>query len=63
MMCDGTFEQSTDGLTRVIARSSWNRRDSVLVEAREAELVVLQHWSEFHREALGFTPSLDSYTC
>jgi hypothetical protein len=62
MFGDG-FEQSTilrtgpDGLTRVITRSSWDRRESVLVEAYEAELVVLRRWEEFHREALGFTPS------
>ena len=43
------FEQSTilhtgpDGLTRVITRSSWDRRESVLVEAREAELFVFRH--------------------
>jgi hypothetical protein len=32
----------------------------VLVEAREAELLVFQRWQEFHREALGFTPSWES---
>ncbi len=56
-MFDGTFEQSTilrtgpDGLTRVIVRSSWRERESVLVEAYEAELVVLRRWEEFHEEA------------
>ena len=65
MFGDG-FEQSTilrtgsDGLTRIITRSSWaKRRKSVLVAAHEAELVVLRRWSEFHREALGFMPSWD----
>jgi hypothetical protein len=47
MFGDG-FEQSTilrtgpDGLTRVITRSCWAERESVLVEAREAELVVFR---------------------
>jgi hypothetical protein len=46
MVGDG-FEQSTirtgpDGLTRVITRSSWAERESVLVEAYGAELVVLR---------------------
>jgi hypothetical protein len=36
-----------DALTRVITRSSWDRRESVLVEAYEAELVVLRRWDEF----------------
>jgi hypothetical protein len=62
MFGDG-FEQSTilrsgpDGLTRVITRSSWAERESVLVEVREAELVVLRRWEEFHEKALGFPPS------
>jgi hypothetical protein len=38
-------------------------RESVLVEAYEAELLVLERWEEFHREALGFMPSWDSYAC
>jgi hypothetical protein len=29
----------------------------VLVEAGDAELLVLRRWAEFHREALGFMPS------
>ena len=68
-MLDATFEQSTilrtgpDGLTRVITRTSWDRRESVLVEAYEAELLVLERWEEFHREALGFMPSWDSHAC
>jgi len=68
MFGDG-FAQSTilrtgpDGLTRVITRTSWDRRESVLVEAYEAELLVLERWEEFHREALGFMPSWDSYAC
>jgi hypothetical protein len=63
MFGDG-FEQSTilrsgpDGLTRVITRRSWAERESVLVEANAAELVVLRRWAEFHREALGFMPRL-----
>jgi hypothetical protein len=45
MFGDGC-EQSTilrtgpDGLTRVITRTSWAERELVLVEAREAELLV-----------------------
>jgi hypothetical protein len=68
MFGDG-FEQSTilrtapDRLTRVITRSSWAERQSVLVEAREAELLVFRRWEEFHREALGFMPSWDSRAC
>jgi hypothetical protein len=59
MFGDG-FEQSTilrtgpDGLTRVVTHSSCDRRESVLVEAYEAELIVLRLWEEFHRKALGF---------
>jgi hypothetical protein len=47
MFGDG-FEQATilrvgpDGLTRVIVRSSWRERESILVEASEAELIVLR---------------------
>jgi hypothetical protein len=47
MFGDG-FEQATilrtghDGLTRVLVRTSWSERESVLVDAREAELVVLR---------------------
>ena len=69
MLFGDGFEQSTilrtgpDGLTRVITRSSWAERESVLVAAHEAELVVLRRWSEFHRQALGFMPSWDSYAC
>jgi hypothetical protein len=65
MFGDG-FEQSTilrtspDGLTRVITRRSWAERESVLVEAWKAELLVLRRWKEFHREALGFMPSWDA---
>ena len=59
------FEQSTilrtgpDGLTRVIVRHSWAERESLLVDAREAELVVFRRWEDFHREQLGFRPSWD----
>jgi hypothetical protein len=44
-------------VTRVITRSSWDRRESVLVEAYTAELLVLERWSEFHESALGFRPT------
>jgi hypothetical protein len=62
MFGDG-FEQAAilctgpDGLTRVISRHSWSERESFLVNALEAELVVLRRWVEFHREMLGATPS------
>ena len=36
------------GLTCVIG-SSWSERETVLVEAFEAELVVLRQWTELHR--------------
>jgi hypothetical protein len=68
-MFDGTFEMATitrtgpNGLTRVIVRDSWDDRESLLVDAREAELVVFRRWIEFHREALGFEPSWESYAC
>ena len=68
-MFGGGFEQATilrtgpDGLTRVIVRSSWAERESVLVEAREAELVVFRKWQQFHEKALGLMPSWDSYEC
>jgi hypothetical protein len=58
-MFDVTFEQSTilrngpDDLTRVITRSSWDSRGSVLIESREAELIVFRRWEQFHRQALG----------
>jgi hypothetical protein len=35
----------------------------LLVDTREAELVVFRRWQEFHREVLGFTPSWESYVC
>ena len=47
-MCGDGFEQTTilrtgpDGLTRVITRSSWDSRESVLLEAREADLFVFR---------------------
>ena len=49
-MFDGTFEMATitrtgsDGLARVIVRHSWSDRESLLVDAREAELVVFRRW-------------------
>jgi hypothetical protein len=52
-----------DGLTRVITRRSWAERESVLVEARETELLVFRPWQEFHRQALGFMPSWESHSC
>jgi hypothetical protein len=33
----------------------------VVVEAQEAELLVLKRWSEFHRETLGFAPCWGTY--
>jgi hypothetical protein len=63
------FERATilrtgpDGLTRVIVRRSWDQRESILVDAREAGLVVFRRWAEFHREALGFKPSWESWAC
>jgi hypothetical protein len=68
-MFGGGFEQSTilrtrpDGLTRVITRRSWDQRESIVVDAREAELIVFRRWVEFHRERLGFTPSWEAYEC
>jgi hypothetical protein len=62
MFGDG-FEQAAilrtgpDGLTRVIVRSSWAEQESILVDAREAELVVFRRWMEFHRKRLGFKPT------
>jgi len=56
-MFDGTFELATitrtgpDGLTRVIVRHSWHERESLLVDAREAELVVFRRWEDFYRLA------------
>lgn len=53
------FEQATifrtgpDGLMRVIARRSWAERESVLVDVREAGLVVFRRWMDFHRENVG----------
>jgi hypothetical protein len=34
-----------------------------VVEAYKAELLMLRRWEEFHREALGFTPSWESCWC
>jgi hypothetical protein len=68
-MFDGILELATilksgpDGLTRVIIRHSWNERESLLVDARDPELVMFRRWQDFHREALGFTPSWGSYAC
>ncbi|MET0151313.1 MAG: hypothetical protein ABW298_01730 [Candidatus Binatia bacterium] len=63
------FEMATitrtahDGLARVFFRTSWSARESVLVEGYEAELLVLERRSQFHRKALGYAPSWESYTC
>ena len=57
VMFDGSFEQATilrtgpGGLTRVVTRSSCDRRESILVERYAAELIVLRRWEEFHRKA------------
>jgi hypothetical protein len=53
----------TDGLTRIVTRSSSDERESELVEAYEAELLVLEQWARFHRRVLGFDPSWESYVC
>jgi hypothetical protein len=56
MMFGDDFEQATilrtgpDGVTRVITRISWAERESVLVEAYEAELVVLEAVGEVPRK-------------
>ena len=42
--------------------SSWARRESILVDAREAELVS-RRWIEFHKEALRFEQSWGTYAC
>jgi hypothetical protein len=52
-----------DGLARVVTRDSRDERESALVEGFEAELLVLRRWADFHRRALGFTPSWGSYVC
>ena len=68
MFGDG-FELATilrtgpDGLTRVIVRSSWSERESILVRASEAEVVVVRRWSEFHKKVLGFPPSWPEASC
>ena len=68
-MLGDTFEQATilrtgpDGLTRVIVRSSWDERESILVDAREAELVVLRRWVDFHERMLGFQPIWGTHAC
>jgi hypothetical protein len=65
MFGDG-FELATilrigsDGLTRVIVWRPWAECESILVEAYEAELVVLPRWEEFHRDALEFGPSWEA---
>jgi hypothetical protein len=55
--------ERADGLTRIVTRSSSDERESALVEAYEAELLVLEEWAEFHRRLLGFDPSWQSYVC
>ena len=59
MFGDG-FEQSTilrtgpDGLTRVITRTSWDRRESVLVEAYEDEHDPLDEAGGSPQSVVGF---------
>jgi hypothetical protein len=55
--------ERSDGLTRIVTRGSSDERESELVEAYEAELLVLEQWAEFHRRVLGFAPSWESYVC
>ena len=68
MFGDG-FEQATilrsgpDGLARVIVRTSWDDRESLLVDAREAELLVFRRWMKFHERQLGFQPVWGVYAC
>ena len=52
-----------DGLTKVLFRSSWADRESILIDAREAELVVFRRWSELHVRVLGFEPTWGTYAC
>ena len=42
-----------DGLALVVVRSSWTERENLLVDAKEAELVVFRRWQEFHRRRSG----------
>src|SRR5262245_56384076 len=66
MRFDDGFEQTTilrtgpDGLTRVLVRTSWAERESLLVDAREAELVLFRRWVEFHRGWIAFRPSWEA---
>jgi hypothetical protein len=57
------LREGADGLTCIVARSSWQERQSGPVEAYEAELLVLEEWARFHRRVLGFDPSWESYAC
>jgi hypothetical protein len=53
-MCGDGFEQATilrtgpDGLTRVIVRYSLNERESLVVDTREAELLLFRRCQDFH---------------
>jgi hypothetical protein len=65
-MFDGTFDMARtgpDGMTHVIVRHSWSERESLLVDAHEAELAVFRRWVEFYRETLGFEPSWGTWAC
>jgi hypothetical protein len=68
MFGDG-FEQATilragpDGLTRIIVRSSWTARESILVEVVAAQSTVLERRADFHKTVLGFSPRRDSHAC
>ena len=67
MSGDG-FEQATilrtgpDGLTRIIVLV-WAARQSILVEAYEAERLVLERLADFHKTVLGFSPRWNSHAC
>jgi len=40
-------------LTRVLVRTSWSERETLLVDARDAELVVFPRWWGFTAEGSG----------
>ena len=70
-MFDGNFELVTilktgpDNLARIIVRTGWDDRDreSLLVDAREAELLVFRRWTKYHQDVLGFPPTWGVYAC
>jgi hypothetical protein len=63
------FELSTilrvgpDGLAPIVTRDSRNERERALVADFEVEPFVPRRWADFHRRALGFTPSWGSDAC